>query len=492
MGMGLTSIRYWTVAYHLAEVSRIDSGWDSVDPDDNRWTDDRSIPVDEKGYPISLEDDQSARTAVFLHNDGEYETGAYLLTWDGTGTLGLDTNGVSSVVEEGAGDRKDHRRVINVQETSDIGMLLFVHETDPEGTGDNIRNVDLWKPGFWEDDRGDRTSRYHSHLKNNVEPFDGPIRFMDWGQTNNSPEQHWRDRIEPGEAHYGGDRGVPYERMIDLCNEVGMEPWICVPHMATDNYIQQLAELVYERLNPGLRVWVEYTNEYWNSIFDQWEWIQEQSQDSDLNHPQWYADRAVAVFRTFEEAFGSTERLVRVVGGQAANPWQLEQALGRAGEYADAGAIAYYFTHTETEEHIANNHDTITIEEAFDLIHDDIVSQRDGSWTEHKGICDDHDVPLISYEGQQHLVPSQYDDEDAVFKTFLEINRHDRMYDEYQFALDAWRNDVGAGTLMPFTDSGKPSVHGYWGHKEVGRLPMDDKRAIKYRAIHDWLRDNPP
>ena len=46
--------------------------------------------------------------------------------------------------------------------------------------------------------------------------------------------------------------------------------WINVPAMANDDYIQNLAELIYQDLNPNLKVYVEYSNETWNDSFQQY------------------------------------------------------------------------------------------------------------------------------------------------------------------------------------------------------------------------------
>lgn len=57
--------------------------------------------------------------------------------------------------------------------------------------------------------------------------------------------------------------------MIDYCNRTGTSPWFCIPRRADDNYIRKFAEMVRDSLDPALLCYVEYSNEIWNSIFDQ-------------------------------------------------------------------------------------------------------------------------------------------------------------------------------------------------------------------------------
>ena len=119
-----------------------------------------------------------------------------------------------------------------------------------------------------------------------------------------------------------------------------------MPHLANDEYVRNLAQLIYRQLDPGLRVWVEYSNEVWNGIFTQFHYAR------DVLAPQYggnispmyaYGRRAAKVFSIFEDENSDQETLVKVVAGQSANAWQLDQALqgvASGGAKADVAAIA--------------------------------------------------------------------------------------------------------------------------------------------------------
>src|SRR3569833_2906143 len=47
--------------------------------------------------------------------------------------------------------------------------------------------------------------------------------------------------------------------------------------MADDNYVSNLAKLLHKTLNPSLNIYVEYSNEVWNSSFAQSQWVQDKS-----------------------------------------------------------------------------------------------------------------------------------------------------------------------------------------------------------------------
>jgi hypothetical protein len=99
------------------------------------------------------------------------------------------------------------------------------------------------------------------------------LRFMDFVATNSNAQKDWSERLTPhwysmnqSAPGYGWQgRGGAYEYAIALCNELNADCWLIVPAQANDNYVRQLAELVKAQLNPNLKLYLEYSNELWNT-----------------------------------------------------------------------------------------------------------------------------------------------------------------------------------------------------------------------------------
>ena len=64
--------------------------------------------------------------------------------------------------------------------------------------------------------------------------------------------------------------------MVALANAVGADAYFTMPHTAEDDFVASMAKRVAKTLNPGQRVYVEYSNEFWNTIFDQHYWANRQ------------------------------------------------------------------------------------------------------------------------------------------------------------------------------------------------------------------------
>jgi hypothetical protein len=77
----------------------------------------------------------------------------------------------------------------------------------------------------------------------------------------------WAGRITP--AHRMQTDGVALEYMIALANQVGAAPWLCVHHLASDDFVRRMAILVRDTLRSDVDIYVEHSNEVWNPMFPQ-------------------------------------------------------------------------------------------------------------------------------------------------------------------------------------------------------------------------------
>jgi hypothetical protein len=107
----------------------------------------------------------------------------------------------------------------------------------------------------------------------------GVIRLMDFTHTNGNLVVNWADRAHvtdatqarasaPGELQ--SLKGVAWEYGIQLANTLHANIWVNIPAHANDNYIRQLALLLHNTLNSNLSIYVEYSNEAWNSGNEQY------------------------------------------------------------------------------------------------------------------------------------------------------------------------------------------------------------------------------
>ncbi len=180
------------------------------------------------------------------------------------------------------------------------------------------------------------------------------IRFMNMSGITRNPLSAWEQMPRLSQATWAGKegrRGAPLEVMVALANRLNADAWFNIPHAADDNLIRQYADYVRQNLRPNLKAYVEYTNEAWNPIFTQAHYTKQMGMQQRLDtDPQqaghkFYVKRSLEVFRIWQQAFGNSKRLVRVLAGWFANP-KLSAILleyDKAYQQIDVFAIAPYF-----------------------------------------------------------------------------------------------------------------------------------------------------
>lgn len=296
------------------------------------------INLDVNGWPISLtsvnEPSQQKFNSVgvlFLKGlpntpNGFYPGGQYVVLYDGQGTLtyGFDATLVS---------RSPRRDVVNVVPSSN-GIDLRIVATDPKHTGNYLRNVRFVAAA--NEAAAKAGQLFNPVFLKLIQNFRA-LRFMDWFQTNGSPLSSWSDRPIPTYAFFGTSKGVPIEIALKLANAVSADAWVNVPVMATDDYITQMATLVHNQLGSNQKIYVELSNEVWNSGFSQYRyavsqghalWPSQPSGDGGFEYNrEWFGMRTAQMCDIWKSVWGSDPRLVCVLGAQAAWSFSATEAL---------------------------------------------------------------------------------------------------------------------------------------------------------------------
>jgi fibronectin type 3 domain-containing protein len=130
----------------------------------------------------------------------------------------------------------------------------------------------------------------------------------------------WNTRVQVTDAYQGGlpqnqtngnqAWGDAWEYMILLSNMTNTDMWINIPASADDDYVTQLAMLILNGneytagLNPGLHVYVEYSDEVWNFGFQQATYNQIQAQADGLTNDEQYLQRTLQIAQLFQNVFG--------------------------------------------------------------------------------------------------------------------------------------------------------------------------------------------
>ncbi len=452
-----------------------------------------SIPMDSLGYPMEIPvtvnhpnaDTAQRVEAIWAHTEALPE-GMYTLLYDGTGTI--DFWGDARIVSSEPG-----RMEVRVSHHDNI-MILRILRSEK---GDHIRNIRFLLPGTEETYQEDPFTA--SWLKK-LDPFNA-LRFMNWGFTNDSDIREWSERTMMGEVTYftgtDGGTGIPYEWWIRLCNRQRADAWINIPHRADSNFIANMARLFRDSLDPGLKIYVEYTNEYWNWIFDQAHYVND-SLSQDLPWPRRYAPRLGTVMRIWSEVFaGEEDRLVRVFATQHAWPWLGWQVLDQMKmegtlQYIDAVSVAGYMS-TDTDrlsELGAEARAEDVIEFARQLSFDPNEWLMDG-WYEHASMADSFDLELHFYEGGQHFTPEPFGQPQPYCPALNASQAHPEMYELYARLFDTLETlHTQPMQFMHFNFIADTSCrYGSWGaltHQWEQQSPYMNI-APKYQALLDQI-----
>jgi len=379
IGVNVGGSRYYGGLY-FADTAMSGGNW--IEFGQNQWgqgvalyddTGMRNPQFNDRGLPLYLNDGKMLRLLLWPFHAGyagdpgneiprgQIAGGRWVVSWQGSADIRLDSFSQDQYLADASsgpatGMLKDGKRVYLLDPGASLGHLI-VRELDPEDPLTDL-SVHLPDPASPEERAlNEAESLWHPSFLSTFDrlPFNH-IRFMDWMHTNANPARDWSDRRLPRMIlqNAGGiprppadgfplsrNPGLAYEYIIDLSNEVETDPWICIPHMATDDYIRKMARLfkygsdgvepyttqvdspVFPPLNSERKLYIEYSNEVWSSggSFPQGNYARDQAQALGISHPAFVAKRTVDVWRIFTEVFGEeSSRLLKVAAVWSAQP----------------------------------------------------------------------------------------------------------------------------------------------------------------------------
>lgn len=386
-----------------------------------------------------------------------YPAGRYVCEWDGDDAPKFVRGVGSAAIDE----------VLPGLAVLDVPVPVSGIAIQPFG---DVKNLKLWLPGV---NRGG--SVFNPGYVESLRPFK-VLRFMDWQRTNLSTIESWSDLRLPDESSQweGADtRGVAPKLCLDLAREVGASPWLCIPHLADDDYVVELAKLAANNLADGAVVYLEPGNEIcWNTAsgFNGGRWLTEFAKTTGIRSVDYYGAWVKRINGLARPILGARLRLV--VAGQANNPWIAEQEAKAAGRgNFDAVSCAWYFGLPKG----FVGDETTTVGDVIDACETDINGRLVERLAAHARLAATYGVPLVLYEGGQHLVvPATSPIADEV----LAAQRHPRMGDLYRLALAKCR-DAGASLAVAYQDVSPWGPGGSWGAREY----MTDYAAPKWAAL---------
>jgi hypothetical protein len=516
LGTNLDGVVDYSTSYNFVDVMKQSRGWITQDTTNFVFDtgEEACLDLDAHGYLRSLDPVTSrpgcgatsfnAVATLFFFGDfaGHYPSGQYIVTWDGTATIEYQF-----AAQKNAGLSTPQRDVVDV-DSSQGGWLMRFTAIDP---GDPPHNIHVWMPGY--DEHTGPSQLFHPDFLSLIRRFK-VLRFMDWMQTNNSTQQDFADRPTLDDIRWTEGGGVPVEMMVELANRNRADPWFNMPAMATDDYITQFALLVRHQLMHNRKVYVEYSNEVWNGIFAQGDYVQAQGQAEygNVDSPftlriNWHGERTAQMCDLWKTAWGSeANRVACVLGAQAANTWTATEAadcpLWTAGKPCSghgiaAVAIAPYFGNYMGSPDAESTVEAWTLDDLFAEINSGgqlsggptggALAESGGWMADQATAAAARDLELVSYEGGQHLVGvGGVENNDTITALFNSANRDARMGTAYTSYLNSWRTQ-GGHLFMHFSSAGDYSKFGNWGAVEY----LDEQNTPKQQALMDFIDANP-
>ena len=520
LAFGLSSLSDWSTQMPFVDLIKTSRPWfGNVNNFGGKTNGDltKAGVFDENGWATHIPDDLRSIGTIWVWDTGssaaEQRKGTYVLRYEGDGEISIN-GGVNNVVH---GENE-----ITFNNHSGGTFWVNISETDPNGSGDYIKNMSLVKE--------ENIELFEAGVTFNPDWIEliqdsRQLRFLDWMGANSSGQSDWAKRAEVSYNNWALKK-APVEIMVELANLIGSDPWFTIPHLADDEYIREFAEYVESHLDPRLKAHVEYSNEAWNYSFGQTHYFLEKAtvEWGTQDPSQYYVKRATEVMKIWDDVFGqdSESRIVKILGGQTSNIHLTNRLLNPAtwfinepdeaidpGEVFDALAVTTYFGSADvTKSHLRQNllaaindpevnATQYLADKLSDPDHPQSIPNVIAALRQQKDLAAAKGLKLISYEGGQHVhhsfsVNDLTHEEEIQLRAFLaDFVRSDEMAELYQDLWSAWK-EVGDGPFMQFQDVSASGKSGSWGTYESlnDGNPRSDALEILNQTEARWWEED--
>ena len=468
-----------------------------------------NVIFDKDGWPRDLRGGQAGSYVIHWLPQGTLPEGHYTVLYDGEGQITYQSKGGDvKLIHSSPG--KD---IIDIRSGNDrfIQVALVIKRSEP---GNYLRNIRFLLPGGICANNPFKRVNGANQCPGNYQSFEkyydriifNPdylnfmkdfkvIRMMNFSGITRNPVRHWNQMNPMSKATwagYEGERGAPLEVMVKLANVLNRDAWFNIPHAADNDFVKRYATYLKQHLRPNLKAYIEYTNETWNTAFLQTHYTKKMGMklklDPDPNQAghKYYSQRAVEIFKLFDQVFGSSarQRLVRVMGAWSANRYLAPVVMEYKNAYKDVDAMAiapYFFVHQRALGEINS------VPSVFKLLNDD----KKNPYSMHNvykmiqqqaDLAKKYGVKLIAYEGGQHLTDPKARSTKSIPNQYLiGANRAWPMEKFYVDFLNNWDRITGGSLFVAFSAPRTCQFYGCWGIKEY--LNQPDNKAPKYRAL---------
>jgi hypothetical protein len=472
IGQNLDGISDYGTIGAFGDLTRTFRQWGRIT---TPYQSDPTINLTADNYPL---EDAGAMTYALTYPDGIYK-----VSWDGQADLAFTGMGSNLQVTSHVDDHWTADLSLNHAQ----GEILNVYVTNVN-VDDPLHNLHVMSP----DMDYSISDTFRPVFLQKLANFNGPLRMMDWMQTNWNPAVDWTDRTSPNRFSNTGPTGVDYETIIKLANTLHKDIWINVPYHASDDYVVQMGKLFSDNLDPSLTLYVENSNEVWNSgTFQQaLDNTAIAKADPDITATDDFTKSAqevgkqmVRVSTLFKQGFGAdkfAQQVRPILGGFIATSYWAQTALnyiqdhyGPPKNYISAIAIAPYVGVEGDMNSIDNAN--LTSDTLFEWMNN-FIDQTLAPWIQqHKTLADQFGLALYAYEGGQSL--QALNGQNEALKQAAQDDP--RMGDVYTHLIRVWNDNSGGGIFENFSLATPNTAYGYWGILQS----ITETSSVKWDAV---------